>query len=130
MDVYKTPMHKTPLRSKVLIPEKPIAMRSPLFPSHVQKYATLKTKAQAVVDRFIAKTRGFERKIGMIENLIANGLRKQAQMALNDVKKDKEESSECLEEVCFIVGDTAKNLEEKFDGLFCVIGKFRMRLAR
>lgn len=87
------------------------------FPTFVLNRPILREKANETVNRFKTKAKMFTKEIDTIEEYICDGLRMRARLAIKDVEKLRNDLSDYIEEVCFILGSSAEEFENVYDTL-------------
>lgn len=87
------------------------------YPNYVMNNPKMREKADEIVERFNNKTKLFAREIDIIESYVKNGLKTRAKLALSDIEKARNDLSDCLEEVSFILGENISEYEALYDTL-------------
>lgn len=96
--------------------------RTPIKKITVPRFAIQSEELQSIitnaVDRFHNKAKLFGKELNTIEKYIKNGLKTRARLALKDIEKMRNDLSECIEEVYFMIGiDDATEQESVYDVL-------------
>lgn len=91
--------------------------RAAPFPKYVEKHLELRNRAVDMLNRFNSKAKLFSKELDTIEGYLSDGLKIRAKLSLKDIERWRNDLSDYMEEVYFILGDSATEYEVVYDSL-------------